>query len=128
MERRHLTYYRELARCTDPELRGLGQVAAIARFETEYGNLRTALRRAVDACDEDEALVLVHSLLWYWQMRDLRTDALHWAPGRRGPRPRPVRAARRPCRPPCTSCARPPRRRSPRNSAGRPGAGCGWSN
>ncbi|MFE8937493.1 BTAD domain-containing putative transcriptional regulator [Streptomyces sp. NPDC007872] len=79
VERRHLTYYRELARRTDPELRGPGQVAAIARFETDYGNLRTALRRAVDARDEDEALVLVHSLLWYWQMRDLRTDALHWA-------------------------------------------------
>ncbi|CAM5347195.1 BTAD domain-containing putative transcriptional regulator [Streptomyces narbonensis] len=78
-ERRHLTYYRELARRTDPELRGSGQVAAIARFGTEYGNLRTALRRAVAARDEDEALVLVHSLLWYWQMRDLRTDALHWA-------------------------------------------------
>ncbi|MCX5225862.1 BTAD domain-containing putative transcriptional regulator [Streptomyces sp. NPDC006553] len=79
VQRRHLTYYRELARRTDPELRGSGQVAAIARFGAEYGNLRTALRRAVAARDEDEALVLVHSLLWYWQMRDLRTDALHWA-------------------------------------------------
>ncbi|MFD4316563.1 BTAD domain-containing putative transcriptional regulator [Streptomyces sp. NPDC058548] len=78
-ERRHLTYYRELARTADPELRGSGQVAAIARFGREYGNIRTALRRAVDAHEEDEALVLVHSLLWYWQMRDLRTDALHWA-------------------------------------------------
>ncbi len=126
MERRHLTYYRELARCTDPELRGPGRVAAIARFETEYGNLRTALRRAVDARDEDEALVLVHSLLWYWQMRDLRTDALHWARAAAalGPDPfAPPAALSSPCRP-CT----PPRRRSPRNSAGRPGAGCGWSN
>ncbi|MFJ5830118.1 AfsR/SARP family transcriptional regulator [Streptomyces sp. NPDC093089] len=78
-EHRHLTYYRELARRTDPELRGEGQVEAIARFGAEYGNLRTALRRAVAARDEDEALVLVHSLLWYWQMRDLRVDALHWA-------------------------------------------------
>ncbi|MEV4426576.1 BTAD domain-containing putative transcriptional regulator [Streptomyces sp. NPDC049602] len=78
-ERRHLTYYRELARRTDPELRGSGQAEAIARFGTEYGNIRTAMRRAVDAGDEDEALVLVHSLLWYWQMRDLRGDALHWA-------------------------------------------------
>ncbi|WP_037665343.1 hypothetical protein, partial [Streptomyces bikiniensis] len=32
VERRHLVYYRELARRTDPELRGPGQVAAIARF------------------------------------------------------------------------------------------------
>ncbi|MFI8917366.1 BTAD domain-containing putative transcriptional regulator [Streptomyces sp. NPDC053513] len=78
-ERRHLTYYRELARRTDPELRGPGQVEAVGRFGTEYGNIRAALRRAVDAREEDEALVLVHSLLWYWQMRDLRADALYWA-------------------------------------------------
>ncbi|WMX47386.1 tetratricopeptide repeat protein [Streptomyces roseicoloratus] len=78
-ERRHLTYYRELARLTDPELRTGRQVAAMARFGTEYGNLRTALRRAVAARDEHEGLVLVHALLWYWNMRDLRSDALHWA-------------------------------------------------
>ncbi|MFI8965106.1 BTAD domain-containing putative transcriptional regulator [Streptomyces sp. NPDC053493] len=79
VERRHLVHYRELARLTDPELRTGRQVAAVARFGTEYGNLRTALRRAVDARDEHEALVLVHALLWYWTMRDLRADALHWA-------------------------------------------------
>ncbi|MFF5972400.1 BTAD domain-containing putative transcriptional regulator [Streptomyces sp. NPDC012769] len=78
-ERRHLTYYRELARLTDPELRTGRQVAAIGRFTVEYGNLRTALRRAVEARDEQEGLVLVHSLLWYWTMRDLRADALYWA-------------------------------------------------
>ncbi|MFD5327639.1 BTAD domain-containing putative transcriptional regulator [Streptomyces sp. NPDC127092] len=78
-ERRHLTYYRELARLTDPELRTGRQVAAMGRFTVEYGNLRTALRRAVAARDEHEALLLVHALLWYWNMRDLRSDALHWA-------------------------------------------------
>ncbi|MFI8516680.1 BTAD domain-containing putative transcriptional regulator [Streptomyces sp. NPDC085481] len=78
-ERRHLVHYREFARLTDPELRTGRQVPAIARFGVEYGNLRTALRRAVAARDEHEALVLVHALLWYWQMRDLRADALHWA-------------------------------------------------
>ncbi|MER7518002.1 tetratricopeptide repeat protein, partial [Streptomyces sp. NPDC126499] len=79
VERRHLTYYRELARLTDPELRTGRQVAAMGRFTVEYGNLRTALRRAVEAGDEQEALLLVHALLWYWTMWDLRADALHWA-------------------------------------------------
>ncbi|GAA3396273.1 hypothetical protein GCM10017752_49550 [Streptomyces roseoviridis] len=79
VERRHLTYYRELARLTDPVLRTGRQVAAMERFTVEYGNLRTALRRAVEARDEHEALLLVHALLWYWTMRDLRADALHWA-------------------------------------------------
>ncbi|MEU8520259.1 BTAD domain-containing putative transcriptional regulator [Streptomyces sp. NPDC048577] len=78
-ERRHLTYYRELARTTDPELRGGGQVAAMARLRLDYENLRSALRRAVATRDEHEALSLVHALVWYWQMCDLRADALHWS-------------------------------------------------
>ncbi|MFF8292557.1 BTAD domain-containing putative transcriptional regulator [Streptomyces sp. NPDC016309] len=78
-ERRHLVHYRELARTTDPELRGARQRTALARFQREYENLRSALRRAVAARDEQEALCLVLSLVWYWHMRDLRTDALHWA-------------------------------------------------
>ncbi|MFE2511730.1 ATP-binding protein [Streptomyces naganishii] len=74
-ERAHLTYYRELARTTDALLRGPGQATAIARFELEYENLRTALRHAVTEKDEQEALCLVLSLVWYWQMRDLRIEA-----------------------------------------------------
>ncbi|MER5562993.1 BTAD domain-containing putative transcriptional regulator [Streptomyces sp. NPDC002506] len=77
-ERRHLTYYRELARRADAELRGPGQRTAIHTFEREYENLRTALRRSVAVRDEHEALCLVHALLWYWQMRDLRGDSRHW--------------------------------------------------
>lgn len=79
IERRHLTFYRELARTTDPELRGAGQLAALDLLQREYENLRTALRHAVAARDEQEALCMVLSLAWYWQMRDLRSDALHWA-------------------------------------------------
>ncbi|MET3987247.1 BTAD domain-containing putative transcriptional regulator [Streptomyces sp. PvR034] len=77
--RRHLVHYRELARTTDPLLRGRGQREAVRRFATEYENLRTALRRAVAARDAGEVLCLVHSLVWYWQMRDLRADMRHWA-------------------------------------------------
>ncbi|MFI8004582.1 BTAD domain-containing putative transcriptional regulator [Streptomyces sp. NPDC086010] len=88
-ERRHLVHYRELARTTDPELRGPGQLAALGRFGYEYENLRTALRRATAAGDEHEALCLVLSLAWYWHMRDLRTEARHWAEaaGALGPDP-----------------------------------------
>ncbi|MEW2525975.1 BTAD domain-containing putative transcriptional regulator [Streptomyces sp. NPDC047071] len=78
-ERAHLTYFRELARRTDPELRGHGQRAAVAVLENEYENLRTALRRAVAARDEHEALCLVHALSWFWLMRDLRTEVRHWS-------------------------------------------------
>ncbi|GGW83089.1 BTAD domain-containing putative transcriptional regulator [Streptomyces lomondensis] len=77
-ERAHLTYYRELARTTDPLLRGPGQLAAIHRLEREYENIRTALRHAVALRDEQEALCLALSLVWYWQMRDLRIEARNW--------------------------------------------------
>ncbi|MFJ9628370.1 AfsR/SARP family transcriptional regulator [Streptomyces sp. NPDC101175] len=77
-ERAHLTYYRELARTTDPLLRGPDQLAAVERLEREYENLRTALRHAVAERDEQEALCLVLSLIWYWQMRDVRIEARNW--------------------------------------------------
>ncbi|MGW0839142.1 BTAD domain-containing putative transcriptional regulator [Streptomyces sp. NPDC002787] len=78
-ERAHRTYYRELARTTDPLLRGPGQRRANELLELEYENLRTALRHAVAEGDEQEALYLTLSLAWYWQMRDLKTEARHWA-------------------------------------------------
>ncbi|MFF9085122.1 BTAD domain-containing putative transcriptional regulator [Streptomyces sp. NPDC014991] len=76
--RAHLTYYRELARTTDPLLRGPGQRAAIDRLELEYENLRTALRFAVALGDEQEGLCLVLSLVWFWQMRDQRIETRTW--------------------------------------------------
>ncbi|MFF9203100.1 BTAD domain-containing putative transcriptional regulator [Streptomyces sp. NPDC014986] len=77
-ERAHLTYYRELARTTDPLLRGPDQSAAMERLEREYENVRTALRRALTLRDEQEVLCLTLSLGWYWQMRDLRIEARGW--------------------------------------------------
>ncbi|MFF4950214.1 ATP-binding protein [Streptomyces chattanoogensis] len=96
-ERRHLVAYRELARTTDPLLRGPGQRTAMDRLELEHDNLRTALRRAVAARDEHEALCLVLSLHWFWLLRDHLSDARHWAgaAGALGPNPftAPVAAA-----------------------------------
>ncbi|MEK9517794.1 AfsR family transcriptional regulator [Streptomyces venezuelae] len=97
VERRHLTYYRELARTTDPELRGSGQVEAVALLEREHDNLRGALRTAVAFGAEQEVLCLVHSLSWFWQLRHHQADARAWAveAGRLGPDPfrEPVRPA-----------------------------------
>ncbi|QES50394.1 AfsR family transcriptional regulator [Streptomyces venezuelae] len=78
-ERRHLVHYRELARTTEPLFRGRRQRAAARTIATEYENLRTALRRAIAAGEADEALCLVHSLVWYWHMHDLRTESRHWS-------------------------------------------------
>lgn len=78
-ERAHLVYFRELARVTEPRLRGGGQREAVERLEVEYENLRTALRHAVAAGDEQEALCLVHSLSWFWTIRDLRIEIRNWS-------------------------------------------------
>ncbi|MGX1884702.1 AfsR/SARP family transcriptional regulator [Streptomyces sp. NPDC055287] len=78
-ERRHLVHFREFGRHAEPLLRGREQLAWFSRLEVEYENLRTALRRAVAARDEHEALCLVHSLAWYWTIRGLRADARHWS-------------------------------------------------
>ncbi|MEU3409574.1 BTAD domain-containing putative transcriptional regulator [Streptomyces sp. NPDC006670] len=77
-EQRHLVHYRELARTTEPRLRGHGQRAAADRIATEYENLRTALRRALATRDVGEVLCLVHALGWYWHMQDLRAEIRHW--------------------------------------------------
>ncbi|MEW2066064.1 BTAD domain-containing putative transcriptional regulator [Streptomyces sp. NPDC007346] len=78
VERRHLVHFRELARITGPEVRGAGQRDAIAVFQREYENLRTAFRHAVAVRDEHEALCIVLSMSWYWMLRDLRSDARQW--------------------------------------------------
>ncbi|MFK4102743.1 BTAD domain-containing putative transcriptional regulator [Streptomyces sp. NPDC019531] len=98
-ERAHLTYYRELARTTDPLLRGPRQLDAIGRLEREYENLRTALRRAVAGRDEQEGLCLVLSLAWYWQMRDLRIEARNWSREVQGLGPDPFTEPVRPAAP-----------------------------
>ncbi|MFI5521433.1 AfsR/SARP family transcriptional regulator [Streptomyces platensis] len=95
-ERRHLVTYRELARTTDPLLRGPGQRAAMDRLELEHDNLRTALRRALAAGDEHEALCLVLSLQWFWSLRDHRSDALHWATAAAALGPNPFAAPAEP--------------------------------
>ncbi|WP_046495745.1 AfsR/SARP family transcriptional regulator [Streptomyces odonnellii] len=79
VERRHLVHYRELARTTDPLLRGPRQRSGMAVLQREYENVRTALRRAHAAGDEQEMLCLVLSLGWFWLMLDLRAEARQWA-------------------------------------------------
>ncbi|MFF0225550.1 BTAD domain-containing putative transcriptional regulator [Streptomyces sp. NPDC004629] len=107
-ERDHLTYYRELARTTDPLLRGPGQRAAIQRLELEYENLRTALRHAVAARDEQEGLSLALSLVWYWQMRDLRGEVRHWCGEVMALGPDPFGEPVRPARPVWQRCTETP--------------------
>ncbi|MFF9011603.1 BTAD domain-containing putative transcriptional regulator [Streptomyces sp. NPDC014870] len=78
-ERRHLVHYRELARHADPALRGPDQPVWLGRLETEHGNVTAALRTAVGLGAEQEALCLVLSMSWFWQLRARQTDARLWS-------------------------------------------------
>ncbi|MFJ9030173.1 AfsR/SARP family transcriptional regulator [Streptomyces sp. NPDC102274] len=110
VERRHLAVYRELARTGDQELRGPRQALLLRRFEREHDNLRAALRTAVDHKEEQEALCLVLSMSWFWQLRDHRPEARAWFTAAAGLGPDPFRAPVRPAVPltePCTALAPP---------------------
>ncbi|NJP44691.1 ATP-binding protein [Actinacidiphila epipremni] len=78
VERRHLTYFREFARTANPKLRRAGQLAWFERLERDHENLQAALRRAVDLGDEDEALLLVLSCTWFWEVRNYVSERRHW--------------------------------------------------
>ncbi|WP_333768133.1 AfsR/SARP family transcriptional regulator [Streptomyces sp. IBSBF 2435] len=78
VERRHLTYFREYARTADPLLRQAGQLVWFDRLEREHENLRAALRRAVDAGDEQEALMLVLGCAWFWEVRNYISERRYW--------------------------------------------------
>ena len=75
---RHIRHYRELARTTDPLLRGRGQLPALTLLETEHDNIRAAMRRAVVTGAEQEALCLVLAMCWFWQLRNYETEAAGW--------------------------------------------------
>jgi predicted ATPase/DNA-binding SARP family transcriptional activator len=76
--RRHLSWARELARTADPLLRGGDQLPALALLEAEHDNLRAALRRAVAGGEQQEALCLVLSLVWFWTLRDFTDESWAW--------------------------------------------------
>ncbi len=46
--------------------------------ETEIGNLRAALRRALDSSKIEQLLHLVQSLDWFWQGRGYPSEGLEW--------------------------------------------------
>ncbi|MEV7282943.1 hypothetical protein [Streptomyces sp. NPDC093111] len=77
---------------TDPALRGRGQTAALARFESEHDNIRGALRTAVRLGEEQEALCLVHALSWFWQLRNHQLESRTWARAAAGLGPDPFLA------------------------------------
>ncbi|MER5638520.1 BTAD domain-containing putative transcriptional regulator [Kitasatospora sp. NPDC002227] len=77
--RRHTAAFRELVREAYAKLHGTEQLHWLAVLEREQDNVRAALRRAVDTGDEQEALLLLLGMDWFWSLRDYRLEARDWA-------------------------------------------------
>lgn len=66
MRSAHARYYLQLAKRLGPELKGAGQVDALARLERERSNLRTAVRHLVYTGEDDSATEFAWNLLVFW--------------------------------------------------------------
>ncbi|MFD5898489.1 BTAD domain-containing putative transcriptional regulator [Streptomyces sp. NPDC060366] len=108
VELRHLRAYRELVRVGEPELRGPRQSHRLAQFEREHDNVRAALRAALHGEDgrpsEQDALCLVLSMSWFWQLRGHQRDARDWSMAAAALGPDPFAAPVRPAVPLTDPC------------------------
>ncbi|MFD7519906.1 BTAD domain-containing putative transcriptional regulator [Streptomyces niveus] len=109
VELRHLRAYRELVRVGEPELRGPHQAYRLQQFEREHDNVRAALRAALrhdgGPATEQDAMCLVLSMSWFWQVRGHQRDARDWPEAVTALGPDPFEAPVRPAVPlddPCT--------------------------
>ncbi|WP_035849752.1 AfsR/SARP family transcriptional regulator [Kitasatospora azatica] len=75
---RHLAAFRELVREAELNLHGNQQVRLLGVLEREQDNVRAALRHAVATGAEQDALVLLLGMTWFWMLRDYRAEARTW--------------------------------------------------
>ena len=76
--RTHAEYFRALAERAEPELRGAGQVAWIARLETELPNLRAVLDWSLAGGEVETGLRLAGALYWFWFLRNHVAEGRTW--------------------------------------------------
>ncbi|WP_416873406.1 ATP-binding protein [Kitasatospora sp. SC0581] len=77
-EARHLAHFRTLLAAADAEIHGPRQLHWLTVLEREQDNIRTALRRAIDLRDEEQALLLAIGMSWYWSLRGYSMEARTW--------------------------------------------------
>ncbi|MFJ7911066.1 AfsR/SARP family transcriptional regulator [Kitasatospora sp. NPDC096204] len=77
-EARHLAYFRTMVAVSDGQIHGPRQLHWLAVLEREQDNIRTALRRAIDLRDEEQALLITVGMSWYWSLRGYSLEARTW--------------------------------------------------
>jgi predicted ATPase len=81
VRRAHASFFLALAERAEPELRGFNQRAWFFRLESDYDNLRAALRWLLDQEDPAErarALRLARALGWFWSVRGYTVEGYGW--------------------------------------------------
>ncbi|MEV7183423.1 BTAD domain-containing putative transcriptional regulator [Kitasatospora sp. NPDC093102] len=77
-EARHLVHFRTMVSVSDGQIHGPRQLHWLAVLEREQDNIRTALRRAIDLRDEEQALLIAVGMSWYWSLRGYSLEARTW--------------------------------------------------
>jgi non-specific serine/threonine protein kinase len=79
LRERHLTFFFELARRAEPELRRADQVIWLNRLQLEHDNLRAALDWSLAVPEHGEkGLELAAALFWFWTKRGYFGEGLQW--------------------------------------------------
>ncbi len=74
---RHLAYYLQLTEGLEPKLRGREQIRTLDYLEGELGNLRLALKWALQT-DVEAGLRLAAALQWFWHIRFYWSEGIAW--------------------------------------------------
>ncbi|WP_062984638.1 BTAD domain-containing putative transcriptional regulator [Nocardia anaemiae] len=100
---RQAQYLLGLAEASEAELRcgstahWAEQLDALARLDAERDNIAAALRFAVDTGAVELGIRLIAAMFWYWTLRGIHTERVHWMRavlGLRGEVPDELRALR----------------------------------
>jgi predicted ATPase/class 3 adenylate cyclase len=75
----HAWRFLDLAEAAEPHLRGVDQKRWLDRLEVEHDNLRSALRRAINAGHHEAALRLVGTLWRFWHLHGHLDEGRRWA-------------------------------------------------
>ncbi|NUP42052.1 MAG: LuxR family transcriptional regulator, partial [Streptomyces sp.] len=75
---RHTTHFLDFARTAEPRLRSAEQLSWLRRVEAELDNIRAALKRSLEARDEQTATAFVMAMSWFWWLRNYRDEGIAW--------------------------------------------------
>ncbi|MGY0059622.1 BTAD domain-containing putative transcriptional regulator [Streptomyces sp. LZ34] len=78
---RHTACFRDFARTAEPRLRSAEQLPWLHRVEAELDNIRAALKRSLEARDEQTALEFIMAMSWFWGLRNYRDEGVAWVRG-----------------------------------------------